>query len=130
MQRLSRVSLFHLNQDLFSVLGLLYCVCQYLHSYMHQECVIQASVCVFPNTVVHLLWQAIAVVFGFLVTAALIIILVFALKTRQKIQNYGKSNILWRRVKEVDEVAPPQDVEAWVSLMICSVNKSPIQKLA
>lgn len=60
-------------------------------------------------------FQAIAVVFGFLVTAALIIMLVFALKTRQKIQNYGKSNILWKKVKVIDEEEPPRDVEAWVS---------------
>lgn len=54
-------------------------------------------------------------VFGFLVTAALIIMLVFALKTRQKIQNYGKSNVLWKKVKVIDEAEPPRDVEAWVS---------------
>lgn len=54
-------------------------------------------------------------VFGFLVGIALIIMLVFALKTRQKIRNYGKSNILWKKVKVVDEMDPPQDVEAWVS---------------
>lgn len=54
-------------------------------------------------------------VFGFLVTICLIIMLVFALKTRQKIQNYGKSNILWKKVKVIDEVEPPRDVEAWVS---------------
>lgn len=53
--------------------------------------------------------------FGFLVTAALIIMLVFALKTRQKIQSYGKSNIFWKKVKLAEDVAPPQDVEAWVS---------------
>lgn len=52
---------------------------------------------------------------GFLVTAALIIMLVFALKTRQKIRGYGKSNILWKKVKVVDELQPPGDVEAWVS---------------
>lgn len=54
-------------------------------------------------------------VFGFLVTICLIIMLVFALKTRQRIQNYGKSNILWKKVKVIDEVEPPRDVEAWVS---------------
>lgn len=53
--------------------------------------------------------------FGFLVVAALIIMLVFALKTRQKINNFGKSNILWKKVKVVDEMGPPNDVEAWVS---------------
>ena len=61
-------------------------------------------------------FQAIAVVFGFLVAIALIIMLVFALKTRQKITNYGKSNILWKKVKVVEDLEPPQeDVEAWVS---------------
>lgn len=60
-------------------------------------------------------FQAIAIVFGFLVTIALIIMLVFALKTRQKIGNYGKSNILWKKVKVIDEMEPPRDVEAWVS---------------
>lgn len=54
-------------------------------------------------------------VFGFLVTIALIVMLVFALKTRQKIGNYGKSNILWKKVKVIDEMEPPRDVEAWVS---------------
>lgn len=61
---------------------------------------------------------------GFLVTAALIIMLVFALKTRQKIRNYGKSNILWKKVKVIDEMAPPQDVEAWVSAMLNYINLS------
>lgn len=61
---------------------------------------------------------------GFLVTAALIIMLVFALKTRQKIRNYGKSNILWKKVKVIDEMAPPQDVEAWVSAMLNYTNLS------
>lgn len=64
---------------------------------------------------IHVFYQAIAIVCGFLVTAALIIMLVFALKTRQQIQKFGKSNILWRRVKVIDETDPPQDVEAWVS---------------
>uniref|UniRef100_A0A3Q3WT71 Uncharacterized protein n=1 Tax=Mola mola TaxID=94237 RepID=A0A3Q3WT71_MOLML len=59
--------------------------------------------------------EAIAVVFGFLVTIALIIILVFALKSRQKIRNYGKSNILWKKVKVIDGMEPPRDVEAWVN---------------
>lgn len=68
--------------------------------------------------------QAIAAVFGFMVTAALIIMLVFALKTRQKINNYGKQNILWKKVKVVDGLAPPEDVEAWVSdgVMDCSLH--------
>lgn len=68
-----------------------------------------------PSLSLSLRVQAIAVVFGFLVTIALIIMLVFALKTRKKISSYGKSNILWKRVKVMEDEAPPQDVEAWVS---------------
>ncbi|XP_004074505.1 occludin [Oryzias latipes] len=59
--------------------------------------------------------EAVAVVFGFLATAALIIMVVFAVKTRQKISSFGKSNIFWKKVKDVEEVAPGQDVEAWVN---------------
>lgn len=59
--------------------------------------------------------QAIALVLGFIVTAALIIIMVFAIKTRQRINYHGKDNILWRRVKEIEDPNSPQDVEDWVS---------------
>ncbi|KAM4719541.1 occludin [Anableps anableps] len=73
-----------------------------MNQYLYHYCVVEPQ-------------EAIAVVFGFLVTAALIIMLVFALKTRQKIQNYGKNNILWKKVKVVDDLAPAEDVEAWVN---------------
>ncbi|XP_032425952.1 occludin [Xiphophorus hellerii] len=72
------------------------------NQYLYHYCVVEPQ-------------EAIAVVFGFMVTAALIIMLVFALKTRQKINNYGKQNILWKKVKVVDDLAPPEDVEAWVN---------------
>ncbi|XP_034048520.1 occludin [Thalassophryne amazonica] len=74
----------------------------FINQYLYHYCVVEPQ-------------EAIAVVFGFLVAAALIIMLVFALKTRQKINSYGKSNILWKRVKVIDDVTPPQDVEAWVN---------------
>uniref|UniRef100_A0A665UK58 Occludin n=1 Tax=Echeneis naucrates TaxID=173247 RepID=A0A665UK58_ECHNA len=74
----------------------------FVNQYLYHYCVVEPQ-------------EAIAVVFGFLVTIALIIMLVFALKTRQKIRNYGKSNILWKKVKVVEEDVPPQDVEAWVN---------------
>lgn len=48
-------------------------------------------------------------------TIALVIILVFAVKTRQRINAYGKDNILWRRVKVVEDPNDVGDVEAWVS---------------
>ncbi|KAI4882332.1 hypothetical protein NFI96_017510, partial [Prochilodus magdalenae] len=59
--------------------------------------------------------EAVAIVFGFLVTVCLIIIMVFAIKTRQKINYYGKENILWRREKFNEDANPPQDVEDWVN---------------
>ncbi|XP_062269290.1 uncharacterized protein marveld2a [Platichthys flesus] len=74
----------------------------FVNQYLYHYCVVEPQ-------------EAIAVVFGFLVAVALIIMLVFALKTRQKITNFGKSNILWKKVKIIDEMAPPQDVEAWVN---------------
>ncbi|KAM9338314.1 occludin [Symphorus nematophorus] len=74
-----------------------------VNQYLYHYCVVEPQ-------------EAIAIVFGFLVTIGLIIMLVFALKTRQKIGNYGKSNILWKRVKVINDMPePPQDVEAWVS---------------
>lgn len=59
--------------------------------------------------------QAIAIVLGFIVTAALIIVMVFAIKTRQRINYHGKDNILWRHVKEIQDQNSQPDVEGWVS---------------
>lgn len=61
------------------------------------------------------LLQAVAIVFGFLVLICLIIIVVFAVKTRMKINAYGKGNIMWRRAKPVEDPNSPQDVEDWVN---------------
>lgn len=85
----------------------------FVNQYLYHYCVVEPQ-------------EAIAIVFGFLVVAALIIILVFALKTRKKIINYGKSNILWKRVKAVDEMAPPDDVEAWVNNVSAAPEEIPI----
>ncbi|KAM6902030.1 occludin isoform 1-T2 [Lycodopsis pacificus] len=74
----------------------------FVNQYLYHYCVVEPQ-------------EAIAVVFGFLVAVALIIMLVFALKTRQKIRSFGKSNILWKKVKVIGEMEPPQDVEAWVN---------------
>lgn len=59
--------------------------------------------------------QAIALVLGIIVTVALIIIMVFAIKTRQRINYHGKDNILWRHVKEIQDQNSQPDVEGWVS---------------
>nr|XP_061800211.1 occludin-like [Nerophis lumbriciformis] len=74
----------------------------FVNQYLYHYCVVEPQ-------------EAIAVVFGFLVAVALIIMVVFAVKTRKKIINYGKSNILWKRVKVMEDGDPPQDVEAWVN---------------
>ncbi|XP_038128497.1 occludin [Cyprinodon tularosa] len=84
-----------------------------MNQYLYHYCVVEPQ-------------EAIAVVFGFLVTAALIIMLVFALKTRQRIQKYGKGNILWKRVKIVDELSPPEDVEAWVNNVSVPPEEAPM----
>ncbi|XP_028457599.1 occludin [Perca flavescens] len=73
-----------------------------VNQYLYHYCVLEPQ-------------EAIAAVFGFLVGVALIIMLVFALKTRQGIQNFGKSNVLWKKVKVLNEMEPPPDVEAWVN---------------
>ncbi|XP_035996528.1 occludin isoform X2 [Fundulus heteroclitus] len=83
------------------------------NQYLYHYCVVEPQ-------------EAIAVVFGFLVTAALIIMLVFALKTRQKIQHHGKDSILWKKVKIVDGLSPPEDVEAWVNNVSAPPEEVPI----
>lgn len=85
----------------------------FINQYLYHYCVVEPQ-------------EAIAVVFGFLVVVALIIMLVFALKTRQKIGSFGKSNILWKKVKVVDDLAPPGDVEAWVNNVSAPPEEVPI----
>ncbi|MED6268736.1 hypothetical protein CHARACLAT_025372 [Characodon lateralis] len=85
----------------------------FMNQYLYHYCVVEPQ-------------EAIAVVFGFLVTAALFIMLVFAIKTRRKIQYYGKDNILWKKVKIVDDLGPPEDVEAWVNNVSTSPEDVPI----
>uniref|UniRef100_A0A673LMK6 Occludin a n=1 Tax=Sinocyclocheilus rhinocerous TaxID=307959 RepID=A0A673LMK6_9TELE len=77
----------------------------FVNQYLYHYCVVDPQ-------------EAIALVLGFIVTAALIIIMVFAIKTRQRINNHGKDNILWRRVKEMNDQNSPQDVEDWVSMIL------------
>lgn len=85
----------------------------FVNQYLYHYCVVDPQ-------------EAIALVLDFVVIAALIIIMVFAIKTRQRINNYGKDNILWRRVKELDDQNSPQDVEDWVN----NVNGAPEGLLA
>lgn len=85
----------------------------FVNQYLYHYCVVDPQ-------------EAIALVLDFVVIAALVIIMVFAIKTRQRINNHGKDNILWRRVKEIDDQNSPQDVEDWVN----NVNGAPDALLA
>ncbi|XP_006004445.1 occludin b [Latimeria chalumnae] len=71
----------------------------FINQYLYHYCVVEPQ-------------EAIAIVFGFLVVAAFAIILFFAIRTRKKIGEYGKMNILWEK-ERVEEEEPP-NVEDWV----------------
>ncbi|KAH0628044.1 hypothetical protein JD844_008714 [Phrynosoma platyrhinos] len=70
----------------------------YVNQYLYHYCVVEPQ-------------EAIAIVLGFLIVVAFAIIIFFAVKTRNKINYYGKQNILWDNTKSYDE-AP--NVEEWV----------------
>ncbi|XP_028835035.1 occludin [Denticeps clupeoides] len=74
----------------------------FVNQYLYHYCVVDPQ-------------EAVAIVLGFLVTAALVIIVVFAVKTRKTIIRHGKENILWHRVKELEPQANHEEVEAWVN---------------
>ncbi|KAG9354376.1 hypothetical protein JZ751_001083 [Albula glossodonta] len=73
----------------------------FINQYLYHYCVVEPQ-------------EAIAIVFGFLVVVGLIILVVFASKTRQKIRRYGKGNILWEDVKVVND-AMSHDIGEWVN---------------
>ncbi|XP_030579544.1 occludin b isoform X2 [Archocentrus centrarchus] len=61
----------------------------FINQYLYHYCVVEPQ-------------EAIAVVLGFLVFVALIILMVFAVKTRQRIRRWGPERILWEEVKVVN----------------------------
>ncbi|XP_034398496.1 occludin b [Cyclopterus lumpus] len=61
----------------------------FLNQYLYHYCVVEPQ-------------EAIAIVLGFLVFVALIILLVFAVKTRTNIRRWGRDRILWEEVKVVN----------------------------
>ncbi|MBN3324166.1 OCLN protein, partial [Atractosteus spatula] len=75
----------------------------FVNQYLYHYCVVEPQ-------------EAIAIVFGFLVAVALVVILAFAVITRNKINRYGKERILWNKFKVIDEVEEeaPAHVEEWV----------------
>ncbi|XP_041100353.1 occludin-like [Polyodon spathula] len=72
----------------------------FINQYLYHYCVVEPQ-------------EAIAIVFGVIVTVALAIIIFFAVKTRGKINKYGKMNINWE--KEHVPVEGTANVEDWVN---------------
>lgn len=68
-----------------------------------------------PTDVALCFLQAIAIVLGFLVFVALIILLVFAVKTRSQIRRWGRDRILWEEVKVISD-GPHNSIGEWVSV--------------
>lgn len=62
----------------------------FLNQYLYHYCVVEPQ-------------EAIAIVLGFLVFVGLIILLVFAVKTRNQIRRWGRERILWEEVKVVND---------------------------
>ncbi|XP_069606918.1 occludin [Ranitomeya imitator] len=71
----------------------------FVNQYLYHYCVVEPQ-------------EAIAIVLGFLIVVAFAIIIFFSVKTRRKINSYGKSNILWRKTPSEEQGVP--NVEEWV----------------
>ncbi|KAK7933698.1 hypothetical protein WMY93_004594 [Mugilogobius chulae] len=61
----------------------------FLNQYLYHYCVVEPQ-------------EAIAIVLGFLVVVALIILVVFAAKTRSQIRRWGEHRVLWEQHKVID----------------------------
>ncbi|KAI3372407.1 hypothetical protein L3Q82_022686 [Scortum barcoo] len=84
----------------------------FLNQYLYHYCVVEPQeVCVGSMECS----VAIAIVLGFLVFVALIILLVFAVRTRSKIRHWGRDRILWEEVRVISDV-PHNSVGEWVSV--------------
>ncbi|XP_054571167.1 occludin isoform X3 [Eptesicus fuscus] len=66
---------------------------------------------------------AIAIVLGFMVIVAFALIIFFAVKTRRKMDQYDKSNILWDKEPVYDE--QPPNVEEWVKNVSAGTQDMP-----
>ncbi|XP_029960495.1 occludin b [Salarias fasciatus] len=73
----------------------------FLNQYLYHYCVVEPQ-------------EAIAIVLGFLVFVGLIILLVFAVRTRAQIRRYGQERILWEEVKVVN-TGLTNSVGEWVT---------------
>lgn len=82
----------------------------FVNQYLYHYCVVEPQ-------------EAIAIVMGFLIVVAFAIIIFFAVKTRRKINNYGKSNILWKKNKFEQNGDP--NVEEWVNNVASNPEQIP-----
>jgi hypothetical protein len=57
--------------------------------------------------------QAIAIVLGFLIFVGLIILMVFAIKTRAALRRRGRDRVLWEEVKSL-KGGFPNSIGEWV----------------
>ncbi|XP_067264029.1 occludin b isoform X2 [Chanodichthys erythropterus] len=74
----------------------------FVNQYLYHYCVVEPE-------------EAIAVVIGFLVAVGLIILLVFAVKTRGQIRRYGRERVLWYDVKTITDGLTSHGIGEWVN---------------
>ncbi|XP_040197496.1 occludin [Rana temporaria] len=82
----------------------------FVNQYLYHYCVVEPQ-------------EAIAIVLGFLIVVAFAIIIFFAVKTRRKINEHGKMNILWRKERLGGEGDP--HVEEWVKTVATNPEAVP-----
>uniref|UniRef100_A0A1A7WEK1 Occludin b n=1 Tax=Iconisemion striatum TaxID=60296 RepID=A0A1A7WEK1_9TELE len=83
------------NQNQIQAQGL------FINQYLYHYCVVDPQ-------------EAVAIVLSFLVCVALIILLVFAVKTRSLIRRWGPERIIWEEVKVIN-AGPQNSVGEWVN---------------
>lgn len=82
----------------------------YVDQYLYHYCVVDPQ-------------EAIAIVLGFMVIVAFALIIFFAVRTRGKMDQYDKSNILWDKEHPYDE--QPPDVEEWIKNVSAGTQDMP-----
>ncbi|XP_051552605.1 occludin b isoform X2 [Myxocyprinus asiaticus] len=73
----------------------------FINQYLYHYCIVEPE-------------EAIAIVLGFVVVIGLIILLVFAVKTRGQIRRYGRDRVLWHDVKTITDGLTSHGIGEWV----------------
>lgn len=74
----------------------------FLNQYLYHYCVVEPQ-------------EAIAIVLGFLVVVGLIILVVFAAKTRSQIRRWGENRVLWEEPKVLENGTHHNSIGEWVN---------------